>query len=169
MKSDIYKIGMVGSPCVGKTSLIIKYLFNCFDTEYQPTIEDAYRGAVMIDRKQYSINIVDCGDLMSDQIIKQMDGFMCIYSINADHTLDDLKRKIIHIRKIRNDPSTPLIIIGNKNDLVYQRSVFTRDGISFANNYETEYIETSAIQGYNIGYIFVQLVRRILLHKCHRK
>jgi len=54
-----YKIVILGSGGVGKSSLTIQFVENKFDEKYNPTLEDLYIKHIEIDGKQTVIEILD--------------------------------------------------------------------------------------------------------------
>jgi small GTP-binding protein len=165
MTQNMYKIGMLGSSKVGKTSIVVKYALNRFENMYDPTIHDAYRTTVRVNERPYSVQIIDCGDIMPDSVITDVNGFVCVYSIDSIETLSALGKKIHSVQQLRNDLETPIIVVGNKLDLFNQRQISVTEGVLFAHMNGTEYVETSAVLGYNIDYALSQLMSKILTHE----
>lgn len=54
-----YKIVILGSGGVGKSSLTLQFVENKFDERYNPTIEDQYIKHIEIDGQQCEIEILD--------------------------------------------------------------------------------------------------------------
>ena len=50
---------LVGDTSVGKSCLITNYLNNTFNSDYEPTVLDVYRGTKNINRKQMELEIHD--------------------------------------------------------------------------------------------------------------
>uniref|UniRef100_A0A8C4JC24 small monomeric GTPase n=1 Tax=Dromaius novaehollandiae TaxID=8790 RepID=A0A8C4JC24_DRONO len=48
-----------------------------------------------------------------------------------------------HIRKVHPDARTPIIIVGNKADLLHARQVQTKDGLQLANELGSLFLEIS--------------------------
>ena len=50
---------LLGSAKVGKTALVSRFLSNCFDEKYTPTIEDFHRKVYRIRGESYRLDILD--------------------------------------------------------------------------------------------------------------
>jgi GTPase SAR1 family protein len=57
----------------------------------------------------------------------------------------------------------PMILVGNKSDLVDERAVPREVGKAMANHFGVPYIETSAKRGINVEETFEKVMRLILL------
>ena len=56
----------------------------------------------------------------------------------------------------------PIVLIGNKSDLIDRRQVSYKQAIGLARQLNIPYIETSALNGSNIEQAFEILVKRII-------
>ena len=54
-----YKLVVVGGGGVGKSALTIQLIQSHFVDEYDPTIEDSYRKACVVDDQQVMLDILD--------------------------------------------------------------------------------------------------------------
>ena len=152
----IHRILVMGSPCVGKSSLNIRLTQDYFSDKYSPTIDDAYRIQLSIDGEQVLIEIHDIGGDCHHQF-KQVDGLLCIYSIVSRESFVALDQMTTTIPE-----NIPIVFVGNKTDLENGRVVNVIEGLELAQRYNTEYFETSAKTGTNVACIYEQLTRKIL-------
>ena len=168
-KDDKYKIIVVGSGAVGKSSLTIRYVIGDFFEHYDPTIEDYYRKLVEVDKKPAYLDILDTAGQqefasMQEQFYRQGKGFLIVYAIDKPHTFEDakkLKQKITESRY--DDEPFAVVLVGNKSDLdqLGKRRISQSDGRQLAKQWNCPFIETSAKEQTNIAKCFQTIVREI--------
>ena len=104
-----YKIVVLGSGAVGKSSITVRFVQGIFLVKYDPTIEDSYRKQMEIDGQQYVLEILDTAGTeqftaMRDLYMKTGQGFVLVYSIIAQSTyndLDPIHDQIVRVRVCR--------------------------------------------------------------------
>lgn len=169
MDDHLYKIIVLGDGCVGKSALTIQFIQSYFVEEYDPTIEDFYRKQCVVDGIVCFLDILDTAGqseytVLRDQYMRNGDGFLCVYSIISKSTFFDLQELIVqlhHVKDIDDGCSVPLLIVGNKCDLISRREVSREEGGCLAQKYHTMYMETSARTRTNVDEAFYELVRVI--------
>ncbi|EDR27075.1 hypothetical protein EDI_135280 [Entamoeba dispar SAW760] len=126
-----YKISVLGITGVGKTSLIVHYVFGKFVEQKDNTIADIYR-------KTSIINDVPCLIQISDFDDKKADGFILVYSKQIEKSLEyvmDIEKKLTSKYKrfviVRNDfKETP-----EDNDICFHR-VFSVNATTSIDNFD---------------------------------
>jgi len=161
-----YKLVIVGGGGVGKSALTIQLIQNHFIDEYDPTIEDSYRKQVTIDDETCLLDILDTAgqeeySAMRDQYMRTGQGFLCVYSITAKSTFDEITSFREQILRVKDKDKVPMILVGNKCDLEHERQVTTQDGQELAKSFGCPFLETSAKSRVNVEESFYQLVREI--------
>jgi len=161
-----YKLVIVGGGGVGKSALTIQLIQNHFIDEYDPTIEDSYRKQVTIDQETCLLDILDTAgqeeySAMRDQYMRTGQGFLCVYSITAKSTFDEVNSFREQILRVKDRDRVPLILVGNKCDLEHERQVTTAEGTEMARSFGCPFLETSAKSRINVEDSFFQLVREI--------
>ncbi|KAI0297250.1 P-loop containing nucleoside triphosphate hydrolase protein [Multifurca ochricompacta] len=68
------------------------------------------------------------------------------------------------IMRVKDMESVPIILVGNKCDLEYERQVDTNEGQRVAHELGCRFVETSAKLGANVTETFLNLVRQIRDH-----
>lgn len=96
---------------------------------------------------------------MQDQWIRDAKGFVLVYAINKEDTLEEVKNIKKRIDKVK--PQASIVIVGNKSDIVEGRKIAKSDGQAFANLGRNLFIETSAKTGDNCEEAFRALVRHM--------
>jgi len=161
-----YKLVIVGGGGVGKSALTIQLIQNHFIDEYDPTIEDSYRKQVTIDEETCLLDILDTAgqeeySAMRDQYMRTGQGFLCVYSITAKSTFDEITSFREQILRVKDKDKVPMILVGNKCDLEHERQVTTMEGQELSRNFGCPFLETSAKSRVNVEESFYQLVREI--------
>mmetsp|Transcript_54130 Transcript_54130/g.86634 ORF Transcript_54130/g.86634 Transcript_54130/m.86634 type:complete len:195 (-) Transcript_54130:235-819(-) len=168
--ADKYKIVVLGSGAVGKSSLTVRYVTGDFLDEYDPTIEDYYRKLVEVDGDPAYMDILDTAgqeefSSMQDEFFRQGKGFVLVYSIISQESFEHCKTLVDKIRRAKDDPEAKLplalVLAGNKCDLEPTRTVSKADGQKLAKDWNCPFFETSAKEKINNGVIFEQCVREI--------
>lgn len=164
-----YKIVVLGSGAVGKSSVVVRYHRGSFTETYDPTIEDSYQKQDEIDGKACILDILDTAgqeeySSLRDQYMEKGMGFILMYQITTPQSLEALREFRNKIYQVKNKPQTcniPIVIVGNKSDLEEERAVSKDDGQKLADELHAGFWECSAKNNTNIKEIFVDLVGRI--------
>lgn len=100
---------------------------------------------------------------MRELYMKSGQGFLLVFSITSLSSLDELSALRDQIVRIKNDPLTPLVVVGNKCDLEEDRAVGRARAFSISQSWGgTPYYETSARARRNVDEAFVDLTRQIV-------
>jgi Ras-related protein Rab-11A len=165
----VYKIVVLGDAAVGKTSLINQFVEGSFNEDYKPTL-----GANIV-RKDVSLNNTKVRLIMWDlagqekyRVVRSMyfqgcQGALLVYDVTRYSTFENVNSKWLKDFKKYVKKEGVYILIGNKTDLVDQRTVTTDRGKEIAEKIKaSHFIETSAKLGENIEDAFILLVNQIL-------
>eukprot|EP01119_Soliformovum_irregulare_P006477 TRINITY_DN1851_c0_g1_i1.p1 TRINITY_DN1851_c0_g1~~TRINITY_DN1851_c0_g1_i1.p1 ORF type:complete len:199 (+),score=31.56 TRINITY_DN1851_c0_g1_i1:141-737(+) len=162
----LHKLVILGEGGVGKSALTIQFTQNHFITEYDPTIENSYRKQVSIDEEICMLDILDTAgqeeySAMRDQYIRSGHGFAIVFSVTSKGTFETLHTFHDQILRVKDVDSFPMILLGNKCDLLKDREVSTAEAKEFADSINAPFLETSAKARINVEEGFYQLVREI--------
>ncbi|KAA0193289.1 Ras protein Rap 1b [Fasciolopsis buskii] len=151
-----YKLVVLGSGGVGKSALTVQFVQGIFVEKYDPTIEDSYRKQVEIDSQQCMLEILDTAGTeqftaMRDLYMKNGQGFLLVYSITQQSTLNDLIDLREQILRVKDVDEFPLVLVGNKCDLEAERSVGREQGQRLANEWKCHHMESSAKAKINVN------------------
>ncbi|CAF3846443.1 unnamed protein product [Rotaria sp. Silwood1] len=151
-----YKIVVLGSGGVGKTSLITQFIQGIFVEKYDPTIEDNYLKHIEIDGQQY-----EQFTAMRDLYMKTGQAFVLVYSITSQSTYNELINIRDTILRVKDTSDVTMVLVGNKCDLEDERVVGKEIGQGLANNWNSIFLETSAKLAINVNEVFVELIHQI--------
>eukprot|EP01123_Difflugia_compressa_P000916 TRINITY_DN11039_c0_g1_i1.p1 TRINITY_DN11039_c0_g1~~TRINITY_DN11039_c0_g1_i1.p1 ORF type:complete len:188 (-),score=27.12 TRINITY_DN11039_c0_g1_i1:71-634(-) len=161
-----HKIVVIGGGGVGKSALTIQFLKNHFVFEYDPTIEDSYQKQVAVDGKVVQLDILDTAgqdeySAMRDQYMRTGQGFLFVYSITSRFSFESLNELREQLLRVKDADRVPMVLCGNKCDLVEERQVSKTDGLDLANQWKIPFQEASAYTRTNVEETFFDLVREI--------
>jgi small GTP-binding protein len=159
----LFKSIVVGDGGVGKTALTLRFSKGFFTEDYKMTIGvDFHVKTISIDSVEGPIRaklqIWDTGGQERFSSIRPMYyrgslGALLIFDLTNSGSFVHLPQWIEEVRanvKIE----IPLLLVGNKSDLVDQRAVSLEEINTFTNNFNLYYMETSAKTGEGVGDCF---------------
>jgi len=164
------KLTVMGSGSVGKSAVTTQFCSGIFVEQYDPTIEDSYRKLVEVGGQQHMLEILDTAGTehftaMRDLYIKNGQGFILIYSIISEGSfleLNEIRNQIVEIKDALGQKTVPIILLGNKSDLVSQRIISTDQGKERAEKWGCPFLETSAKLNINITEAFLTVTKLIV-------
>ncbi|MFX0043712.1 MAG: Rab family GTPase [Candidatus Hodarchaeota archaeon] len=171
LREFVFKIVMLGSAAVGKTSLINMYCEGAFQEDYKPTLgANIVRKDVSLDNLNAKVRLImwDLAGQEKYNVIRSMYfqgcvGALLVYDVTRYNTFDSINSKWLKDFKRYVKKEGAYILIGNKTDLKEQRAVTTEKGKKLAEEINaSEFVETSAKLGENIEEAFSLLVHQIL-------
>ena len=152
----VLRISMLGDTGVGKTSIINRFLDLGFSQQIASNIgvEKHYKEMQMNDGKKMKVILWDTAGqerfhAIATNTIKTCQGIVLSFDLTKKATFEKLADWIKEVRDINNQ--IPLIIFGNKCDMIDNREVEEEDALAFAKSYNLEYFETSAKENININ------------------
>lgn len=160
---DSWRVAVLGDGGVGKTALAVQFTLNCFVETYDPTIEDAYRKQLVVDKRMCFVEVIDTAGqeeyaTLRDQWVREGQGFILVYSIASRATFDRLDVFRQAMLKVKRQKPV-FMLVGNKCDKQYEREVSREEGAALARNFGCDFLETSAKTAINVERLFVDLVR----------
>lgn len=161
IRSISKKIILAGSYGVGKTSLISRFVYQRFSFSYQATL------GVRIDRKivnlpNLTLNMLiwDIGGDVTQAKIPESyylgsSGTIYVFDVSRPNSFEQVGKDIELLKE--KMPNTPILVIGNKADLLEPNLLHTLDQqLLVPVNYYT-----SALDGTNVEETFLQLAQSI--------
>lgn len=172
------KIAVVGAPGVGKSALTVRFLTKRYIGEYDHQSETRYKHEILVDGDPVIFEICDtcpkCGDeLPATETMSWADGFVLVYSITDRQSFNYIKQAWQHIQDLRGshgkeNQSIPMVLLGNKGDMVHLRQVSTEEGEILAKDFDCNFAEVAAAdQVAEVAEAFQDLCREV--HIVRRK
>ncbi|KAJ3439315.1 ras-like protein rasd [Anaeramoeba flamelloides] len=165
-----YKLALYGGGGVGKSTLTIQLVQNQFIELYDPTIEDSYRKQLVIEGETCILDILDTAggeeySMMRISYLRDGEGFLIVYSIVSRNSFDEVRSFYEQITRAKDSEDVPIMIVGNKADLEFDRQVSQCEGMDLAKSLNCSFIETSAKSNLNVEQAFIELVPKINKHR----
>ena len=165
--TDRIKLIVCGVGGVGKSAITNRFVVGRWVAKYDPTIEESYQTTVDIDGKAHGVEILDTAGQeayapLRETFMHTGDGFMLVYSITDDQTLEELRDIRDQILRVHRDRKVPMIVVGNKVDLEGDRAVSREEGSQLANEFGADFMEVTAKEDYKVKESFLELLRAIL-------
>ena len=163
----LFKYIIIGDAGVGKSNILLRYVYSTFKSDYQLTIGVEFgEKTVEIKGKIYKIQIWDTAGNEQFRSItrtyyKNSVCAIVVYDISRRETFDNVINWIEDC-KLNSPKSVFIILVGNKSDLEEDRQVTTEEGEEFANRYGIRFFETSAKNSININEIFSESIEFIV-------
>ena len=166
----MYKYLFLGETSVGKTSLLIRYSDDIFDSDSLPTLGvDVRYKYVTLEDKRIRLDIWDpAGQERFKNITKNYlhgaNGILYVYDITNKESFHKLK-SWLNDSKGNVSPETEKIIVGNKIDLEAQREVNIDTVKDFGEKHNIDVFEVSAKNGKGVEEIFTHLTKKLFQKK----
>ena len=160
------KIVVFGAGAVGKSALTIQFVQGYFITDYDPTIEDAYKRVLNVDGDNVQLDILDTAGQddfapMRTSYMRQGKGFIIVYAIDDRASFEEVEVFHRDLTRVKGANNVPVVICGNKCDLEDKRVVSKAEGEELASRLNATFFETSALANINIENAFSALVKKI--------
>jgi small GTP-binding protein len=160
-----FKVCLFGPGNVGKTSLLIRYIKDFFNTDLKKTIGSSFLiKDVVIDEIDVRLLLWDIG---GQDIFKKLrtiyfkgsNAAFGVFDVTDPQSLLKLPGWVSSIKKTVKK-SIPMIIVGNKIDL--ERQVGRQEAEDLAKRLNCDYLETSAKTGEKVEIAFEKIARACL-------
>ena len=126
----LLRVTFLGSPKVGKSSLIQRVIHKTYTNEYQATIGDYYNHFVRIDGRDLTLEIADTSGennfpAMEKHATENSDVVVVVFSLDD---IDSWHRAITICNNLNSqNPSLPVVVVGNKRDIRNRKCPYKRD------------------------------------------
>lgn len=162
----VFRLVVVGGGGVGKSALTIQFVQRYFVTDYDPTIEDSYTKQCYVDDDICKLEVLDTAgqeefSTMREQYLRSGNGFLLVFSVVDRNSFDEVIRLHKLILRVKDRDEFPMMLVGNKADLVEDRHISRQEGEELARRLHLPYVECSAKKRMNVDEAFHDLVRLI--------
>ncbi|KAG7194412.1 GTP-binding protein [Scheffersomyces spartinae] len=160
------KLAVVGSRSVGKSLMTVRFVEDHFVESYYPTIENQFSKTIAYKNQDYVIEILDTAgqdeySIMNEKHLIGIHGYLLVYSVTllqSFELIEVIRDKILNSIGADN---IPMVLIGNKSDLNYQRQVETIEGQQLAEKFGCKFLESSVQDNVNVNKAFETLLDSI--------
>uniref|UniRef100_A0A914D3M3 Uncharacterized protein n=1 Tax=Acrobeloides nanus TaxID=290746 RepID=A0A914D3M3_9BILA len=163
ISDERYRLVVLGSSKVGKTSIIKQFLSKEFPERYKETIEDLHSRDFRIQGEMLHLDVLDTNFDFPDMrkvAIASAHAFMLVFAVDNVQSfkeMSDLWSEICERRD--NIQSIPIVVVGNKADLPTKK-IYEATATAWTSrlNADVRYVEASAKTNTNINTIFSKLL-----------
>ncbi|XP_054637148.1 GTP-binding protein GEM [Dunckerocampus dactyliophorus] len=169
-----YQVVLLGASGVGKTAFacIFSGAADSMDSDDCELCGDELQEKeIDVDGEAATITLLDTWDAEMDSewaqecYMQSGDAFLLLYSITDRASFLRASELRVALRRLRPAQHTPIILVGNKCDLVRRREVSTNEGRACAAVFDCKFIETSAAMQHNVWEAFRGIVRQLRLRR----
>jgi small GTP-binding protein len=178
MSLYVYKVIIIGSGAVGKTSLLHRFVENHFSFRYKLTIGADFLSKVLEGfpnpDSTVKLQIWDIGGqerykFLRSSFFEGANGALTVFDISRWHTFTELDDWISDLGQFAGE-HVPFVILGNKADLIHDigREYDKESAEILAQSKNTHFVETSAKTGDNVEGAFLSLTQKMISNTIHR-
>ncbi|KAM8867198.1 GTP-binding protein REM 1 [Synchiropus picturatus] len=169
---SIYRVVLLGDHGVGKTSLA-EIFAGITEKDDQPA-EYSFERTLTVDGEKTTLIVMDTWEndkpdggssCSPEECLKVGSAYVIVYSVTDRASFDSAAELRITLRRARQADNIPIILVGNKSDLVRSREVAIEEGRACAVVFDCKFVETSASLHHNVAELFEGVVRQIRLRK----
>ena len=166
-RSYSFKVVLLGEGCVGKTSLVLRYVENKFNEKHFTTLQASFLNKKLnIAGKRVNLAIWDTAGqerfhALGPIYYRDSNGAILVYDITDEDSFTKVKNWVKELRKMLGD-DVCLCIVGNKTDLEKDRAVPIAEAESYAASVKAKHFQTSAKQNRGIEELFLDLTRSMI-------
>lgn len=165
------KVCLLGDFAVGKTSLVRRFVEGIFEDKYLSTIgAKVDRKTIIIQTESQATTLTlllwdlaggEKFDRVMSSYYRGAAGAILVCDLTRSETLQAVAN---YSRDFWNvNPRTPIIVIGNKVDLVDKRTITDEELASVAGQHQLPWFVSSAKTGENVEFFFQTLGQRLLV------
>jgi len=162
------KVVLLGQTCVGKSSLVLRFVQDKFFPNTEGTIGAAFLTKTLsLEDKTTSIKfeIWDTAGQeryhsLAPMYYRGAQAAIVVYDITSRDSFDKAKTWVTELRS-KSTPEQMIVLVGNKSDLSAERMVETSQAQSYANENGLIQLETSAKSGTGVYSAFEIIAEKV--------
>ncbi|ULU05680.1 hypothetical protein L5515_014083 [Caenorhabditis briggsae] len=164
-----FKVVLLGEGCVGKSSLVLRFVENKFSTRHLSTIQASFQNkTVQVDDCKAELHIWDTAGqekyhALGPIYYRGSNGVLLVFDITEQRSFKKVKNWVLEIKTCLGK-TAEILIVGNKIDLDDERQVSRQEAESYAESEGALYMETSAQENRGISEAFTALTEKMIQH-----
>uniref|UniRef100_A0A8C6UIC1 GTP-binding protein n=1 Tax=Neogobius melanostomus TaxID=47308 RepID=A0A8C6UIC1_9GOBI len=160
------RVVLIGDQAVGKSSLASVFAGTSDRDQEESPGQYTFERTLTVDGEESTLTVMDTWDRRHNEAcLLAGTAYVIVYSVADRSSFEAAAELRITLRRARQNERLPIIIVGNKSDLVRAREVTTQEGLACAVVFDCKFIETSASLNHNVLELFEGVVRQLRLHR----
>lgn len=161
-----YKLVFLGDQSVGKTSLLSRFMYDSFDTQYKATVGIDFMSKTMyLPDRTIRLQLWDTAGqerfrTLVPSYIRDSNVAVVVYDITDAKTFEAASRWIEDVQTERQGQAL-IMLVGNKTDMSDKRVVSVQEGEDKAKAVGALFMETSAKVGHNVKPLFKKIATEL--------
>ncbi|CAG9781968.1 unnamed protein product [Diatraea saccharalis] len=161
-----FKVVLLGEGCVGKTSLLLRYIEDKFNDKHLTTLQATFLNKKLnINGKRINLSIWDTAGqekfhALGPIYYRNSNGAILVYDITDEDSFGKVKNWVKELKKMLGSEIV-LVIAGNKIDLEHERTVPLEEAESYAKMVGARHFYTSAKMNQGVEDLFLELTREM--------
>lgn len=166
-RKNQFKVVLLGEGCVGKTSLMLRYVQDKFNDKHLTTLQASFLNKRLnIDNQRVNIAIWDTAGqerfhALGPIYYRDSNGAILVYDITDEDSFFKVKNWVKELKKMLGE-DIALCIAGNKIDLEKDRHVDASEADAYAKTVGAKHFHTSAKLNKGIEEMFFELSKQML-------
>eukprot|EP00927_Polykrikos_kofoidii_P071140 TRINITY_DN67465_c0_g1_i1.p1 TRINITY_DN67465_c0_g1~~TRINITY_DN67465_c0_g1_i1.p1 ORF type:complete len:203 (-),score=39.84 TRINITY_DN67465_c0_g1_i1:235-843(-) len=166
----LVKLLLLGDSAVGKSSLLMRFCDDKFDSNFVLTIGVDFKIKIVErNNRKLKLQVWDTAGqerfrTLTPAYYKAAMGVVIAYDVTCRTTFEHVGFWTEQLEE-HGDPSVQRILVGNKVDLVDHRQVTTQEGAEFAAKFNMQFFETSAKEETCVEDAFLAIADLVVAHR----
>ncbi|KAK7107601.1 ras-related protein Rab-21-like [Littorina saxatilis] len=162
-----FKVVLLGEGCVGKTSLVLRYVENKFNDKHITTLQASFLNKKLnVGGKRVNLAIWDTAGqerfhALGPIYYRDSNGAILVYDITDEDSFQKVKNWVRELRRMLGQDVT-LCIVGNKTDLEKDRHVPVQEAEAYAASVNAKHFHSSAKLNRGIEELFLDLSKGMI-------
>lgn len=163
------KVVLLGEGCVGKTSIVLRYVEDKFNNKHISTLQASFlTKKINVGDKRVQLNIWDTAGqerfhALGPIYYRASNGAILVYDITDQDSFQKVKNWVKELKKMLGSDIV-ITIVGNKTDLDKDRTVNIEEAQCYAQAVGATFFETSAKLNEGIEELFQELTTLMIQH-----
>jgi len=162
----LFKLLLIGDSGVGKSSLLLRFSDDSYETNYNSTIGVDFKiRTIDLEGKQVKLQIWDTAGqerlrTITSSYYRGAHGIIIVYDVTDSESFDSVKNWLAEIDK-NATRGVQKLLVGNKSDLAPKKAVDYNTAKEFADEMGMPMLETSAKNSQNVEAAFLKMTSAI--------
>ncbi|KAJ8916899.1 hypothetical protein NQ315_013368 [Exocentrus adspersus] len=162
-----FKVVLLGEGCVGKTSLVLRYVEDKFNENHISTVQASFLNKkINFDGDHVNLAIWDTAGqekfhALGPIYYRSSNGAVLVYDITDEDSFNKVKNWVKELRKMLGT-DIHLAIVGNKIDLARDRHVTLEEAQVYSEKVGAMHFETSAKLNEGVDELFLALTEKMV-------